>query len=226
MEIYIKEPVTLHTANKYCKEDITIKVTGGSDGGSGGTDYMPYVKSITFSEAINEVTDDIYLDLPTATSLNGAFNFLNVSCNKITVKITNVFEVFNSAFRDNIDNLKEVEILGDTSNCSDFSRMFYNCKALETFKGDLDFSGCTTFMNSFVNCNKLTTFKPKAGTIKTTIQLNYSPLLSDESIQAIIDGLADLTETTAQTITLTDTVKAKLTEEQIASITSKNWTLA
>ena len=50
--------------------------------------------------------------------------------------------------------------------------------------------------------------------------------LSDETIQSIIDGLADLTEQTTQTITFYATVGAKLTDEQKATITAKNWTLA
>ena len=60
--------------------------------------------------------------------------------------------------------------------------------------------------------------------IKASIAFAQSSLLSDESIQSIIDGLA--TVETAQTLTLHADVKAKLTDEQIAQITIKNWSLA
>ena len=63
-----------------------------------------------------------------------------------------------------------------------------------------------------------------AETIKVSISFINVNLLSAESIQSVIDGLA--TVTTAQTLTLNATVKAKLTEEQLATITNKNWNLA
>lgn len=64
------------------------------------------------------------------------------------------------------------------------------------------------------------------GVIGLSINFQWSPLLSDESVQNIIDCLADLTGQATQTLTFHTDVKAKLTEEQIATITSKNWTLA
>lgn len=64
------------------------------------------------------------------------------------------------------------------------------------------------------------------GEIGNSINLQWSPLLSDTSVQNIIDCLIDLTGQTTQTLTLHADVKAKLTDEQIATITSKNWTLA
>ena len=65
-----------------------------------------------------------------------------------------------------------------------------------------------------------------SGVIGKSISFQDSSLLTNESVQNIIDCLKDLTGTTTQTLTLHADVKAKLTEEQIASITAKNWTLA
>jgi hypothetical protein len=64
------------------------------------------------------------------------------------------------------------------------------------------------------------------GSVGTSISFVFSSELSDESIQNIIDVLMDKTGQTASVLTLPNNVKAKLTEEQIATITSKNWTLA
>ena len=64
------------------------------------------------------------------------------------------------------------------------------------------------------------------GKIFTSIGFSQSPLLTNESVQSIIDALADLTEETTQTLSLHADVKATLTEEQLASITQKNWTVA
>ena len=53
----------------------------------------------------------------------------------------------------------------------------------------------------------------------------YSRNLTPETIQSIIDGMADLTGATAQTLTFHKDVGAKLTDAQKATITAKNWTL-
>lgn len=50
-------------------------------------------------------------------------------------------------------------------------------------------------------------------------------LLDRASLRALINGLADLTGQTAQTLTLGATLIAKLTEEDIAIAVSKNWTI-
>lgn len=56
--------------------------------------------------------------------------------------------------------------------------------------------------------------------------LNNRPLsLTRKSLRAVINGLADLTGQTAQTLTLGATLLAKLTEEDIAIATNKNWTI-
>lgn len=50
--------------------------------------------------------------------------------------------------------------------------------------------------------------------------------LNRESLRAIINGLADMSEYSPQTLQLHANVKAKLTEEDIAIATNKNWTIA
>jgi hypothetical protein len=60
-------------------------------------------------------------------------------------------------------------------------------------------------------------------TIKDSVSIK-SPVLSDESIQSIVDGLAPITNT--KTLTLHADVKAKLTNEQLTTITNKKWSVA
>lgn len=50
--------------------------------------------------------------------------------------------------------------------------------------------------------------------------------LNRASLRALINGLADLTGQTTQTLTIGETNVAKLTEEDIAIATAKNWTIA
>ena len=63
------------------------------------------------------------------------------------------------------------------------------------------------------------------GCIGKSMEIKESPLLSTESVNSIINCLKDLTGATAQTLTLHATVGGKLTDEQKAAISAKNWTL-
>lgn len=64
------------------------------------------------------------------------------------------------------------------------------------------------------------------GEITKDFSLSRCSNLSAESVQSVIDHLADLTGQTTQTLTFHATVGARLTEAQKTSITSRNWTLA
>ena len=112
----------------------------------------------------------------------------------------------------------------DISNITNFTGGFYYCCLLHSITLR-NINNTCTFTNSFYTCAALVNFN-MTGTICKSISFAESPLLSDASIQNIIDGLADLNEQTAQTLTFHKDVKAKLTEAQISQITSKNWTLA
>lgn len=105
-----------------------------------------------------------------------------------------------------------------------FPNVFYERAGLKEILCVFDLTNCTKTTNCFYDCISLETVRFKANTIPVSLSLSSSPLLSDASIQSIIDGLA--TVETTQTLTLHADVKAKLTETQIATITGKNWTLA
>jgi surface protein len=61
--------------------------------------------------------------------------------------------------------------------------------------------------------------------LKVNFYLISNTNLDRASLRAVINGLADLTGQTAQTLTLGATLMAKLTEEDIAIATNKNWTI-
>ena len=112
----------------------------------------------------------------------------------------------------------------DTSHVVSFYCMCERYGPLHTIHGVLDLSSTTENLGTAFNCQSLANITFKAGTIRYSISFINSGRLSNDSIQSIIDGLAQVT--TAQTLTLHATVKAKLTEEQIATINEKGWTLA
>jgi hypothetical protein len=92
--------------------------------------------------------------------------------------------------------------------------------------GEMEIPNVTNANYAFSSCMglKRITFVPNC--IKVSIGFPNSNLLDDASIQSIIDGLADLTGKTAQTLTLHATVGAKLTQAQKDAASAKNWTLA
>ena len=92
--------------------------------------------------------------------------------------------------------------------------------------GEMEIPRVTTTNTAFNGCTALERISFVPNCINVSIGFPSSNLLDDASIQSIIDGLADLTDKTTQTLTLHATVGAKLTEEQKAQVTAKNWTLA
>ena len=113
----------------------------------------------------------------------------------------------------------------DTSKGMNFGSMFSYCNNLTTIP-QLDTSKGINFTRMFFSCVSLENIVFVASSIKKSISFSDSNKLTVESIHSIINGLADLTGQTAQTITFHSDVKTKLTEEQIASATSKNWNIA
>lgn len=101
--------------------------------------------------------------------------------------------------------------------------LFNGCSSLVD-SGTINFAGVSYATNAFAGCVALEEIRI-AGTIGLSVSFANSGLLSDESIQSIIDALADKTGATALTLTLHATVGGKLTAEQKAAITAKNWTL-
>ena len=130
----------------------------------------------------------------------------------------------NRTFRNShVKTIDLTECIIKSSN-KNVQETFFGCFYLHTIIGTIDFSQCSGFINIYNSCSELVNVEFLPNNIFYSIQFAQSPLLSDESIQSIINGLA--TVETAQTLTLHKDVKAKLTESQIAQITSKNWNLA
>lgn len=112
----------------------------------------------------------------------------------------------------------------NASNGKDFYYSFNSSYDLETIEKLIMSENVTRIEGMFSGCGALKniTFE---GVIPKSISFLHSSLLTSSSVQSIIDHLKDLSGGTAQTLTLHATVGGKLTDEQKASITAKNWTL-
>lgn len=154
---------------------------------------------------------------------------LKLSCNEFVPYVSTITGANLTGFFRYSYYIKKVDISELKCSISNAYMAFANCSALEEIIGELKTADGTTtniFLNAFVGCTELREIRFAEGTILNTISFGNSNKLSDVSIQSIIDGLADLTGATTQTITLHKDVDAKLTDTQRAAISAKNWTLA
>lgn len=152
--------------------------------------------------AFSKITYDdfINLDIDTINNTNYNFSYMFYSCY----------------------NLSKTPPI-DTRKGKNFFYMFGYCPNLKTIS-QLDLSNASSVNYIFDGSYALENISFVAECIKISIAFSDNHKLTDESIQSIIDGLAVVT--TRKTITFHNTVKSKLTEEQIAIINEKGWTLA
>lgn len=120
---------------------------------------------------------------------------------------------------------KTIKIVGWSQKKVYAAGMFREEYSLTAFTGTpFDGTKMYKYVETFVYLPKLTEIRFVPNTLSESIKLEQSSLLSNESVQSIIDGLA--TVTTTCTLTLNETVKVKLTDAQKNTITAKGWTLA
>ena len=100
--------------------------------------------------------------------------------------------------------------------------MFYNCHSLQSIPL-LDTSSATSMSNTFSSCSYLEFLT--MTNIKVSFNINSSTKFSQETLEALIDNLVDLTGQTAQTFTMGSTNLAKVSQEKKDLATSKNWSL-
>lgn len=152
------------------------------------------------------------------------FNNLFYNC-----KALESIEQFNVSSATNLallfarsSNLKSIDFVNSTSKVTNFSSLFAGKIVLETVKG-LDLSSATNVIYMFSGCSNLKNITFVENSIKINFNLGSSSLLSNESIQSLINGLA--TVETTQNLTIHNDVATKLTDEQKATISSKNWNI-
>ncbi len=112
----------------------------------------------------------------------------------------------------------------DLKSANNVEGLFHSAVVLETIERLVSYEHTPWIGNCFQNATNLTNIALD-GVIAASINFRWSPLLTDASVQSIIDHLKDLTGATAQTLSFHADVGAKLTDAQKATITAKNWTL-
>ena len=105
------------------------------------------------------------------------------------------------------------------------AQAFYYAWSLEEIIGAIDFSNASSCLNCFHLMSALREIRFVPGTIKCNFEIPDSPDLSDDSIQSIVDGFADMTGQDAIKLIVHKTVGGKMTDEQKTTLAAKNVTL-
>lgn len=123
-------------------------------------------------------------------------------------------------------NTKVLYLNFDTSKVKTFGSGWsgYYSDLTYVYGKPIDLSSCDYTEHAF-NCSSLQIITFVPGSIKKTTKLYKCSKLTEDSVSSIIEGLTDLTGQKSESLFLNETVKNKLSVEQIASITSKNWIL-
>lgn len=120
------------------------------------------------------------------------------------------------------------EIAGlDTSSATTLGEAFHNCTSLKRIGGELDVSKIVSQMDTtFTGCSSLEYLR-FTGELRADIWLSGAPKLTIESLQSVIDSLADLARegASAKKITFGAKNKAKLSADQLETVSYKGWTL-
>jgi surface protein len=198
------------------------------------------IRSMFYGCTNLESVDVSKFDTSKMTSLNTVF----INCHNL--KIIDVKNWDTKMITDLYSTFKEcqsVKILDvsrwDVSNVTIMDSLFYKCLELEMLDLTMwDVLNLTGASYMFGICNKLISLIGNR-TIEDVLENNicalnglkvalslYYTILDRASLRAVINGLADLTGQTSQTLTLGATLMAKLTEEDIAIAVNKNWNLA
>lgn len=143
---------------------------------------------------------------------------------------TNIVNMFKAFFGTRY--MTKITLNFDTSAVTNWDGAFNNSAVgggtLITIEGLLDFSSSTNTLTGVFGGNRnIKNIQIKEQSINSSISFPLMSLLTDDSVNSIINGLADLSGSeTAKTVTFDTVIKNKLTEEQIATINNKGWTLA
>lgn len=135
-----------------------------------------------------------------------------------------------------LENLDVYNFVMDA--CTNIAYTFYNTSSLTsvditewvggeitTTIGFLNNSGITSLVGNKTDIEIVNNGISVLEGLKVSIDLQLSKL-DRASLRALINGLADLTGSDTQTLNLGEALIAKLTEEDIAIATAKNWTIA
>ena len=211
----------------------TLNVGGGYDEGyeQGKDEAFFYVNNInrTFACANWDGEKVFELNLP---NIKGELRYIIddiKGVKKLKLKGNTANNAININYPFTSTTVEEVDLteFGDGGlKPSACNGIVYSCGKLKYIYGELDFSEVTGNINvPFTYSFALIEVRFKALTISKALDISPCSALSNDSIQSLVDGYADMTGQTSPTLTVHKTVGGKMTDAQKATLTAKNVTL-
>lgn len=165
------------------------------------------------------------LDLSFIKGVNRFFNlpyrykFVYVNSSSWNVGSSKLYDWSISYSFVSLYNLESLDVVGwDFERCTAFLQPFAQCPKLKTWIGGRTIEE--------VLANDIKAFKNLKLDFITTDGYNNTNLIDRASLRAAINGFADLSDTGSKTFGISQINFDKLTEEDIAILSAKNWTIA
>ena len=174
------------------------------------------------------------LNTSSCKDTSGMFNGCTALKTIPQIDMSNVTNI-SSMFKD-CKSLETIPQL-NTSKVSSYSNVFNGCSNL-TRLPSLNLGSAINITSLFEGCTKLTdvgvlidfgktvTASTNPNSLYYSLTLNNCNALTHDSLLNIINGLYDISGKPVQKIILGNTLKAKLTTEEIAIATNKGWTVS
>lgn len=210
---------------------------GFAKGEASVENYLPYASAARFGNLNLFGKADVVINIPlmknaaemfrpyeaTAECLNNTVEHITINSESQPTRAENMFDFFIHRYKD--DKLKHITLNFSLAKATLVGAMFQGCVNLERVDGiPLDFSSVITVI-TISPPPTLAHMRFAPNTIKQAIDMTNGYSFTDETVQSLIDGLADMTGQTTPKVVFAPTIGAKLTDEQKATITAKNWTL-
>ena len=159
------------------------------------------------------------LNTTSVTNMSGMFYY----CPSLqTIPLLNTSSVTNmSGMFYKCSSLQTIPLLNTTS-VTNMSNMFSGCSSLQTIPL-LNTTSVTSMSNMFSGCSYLEFLT--MTNIKLSFSISASTKFSQETLEALIDNLVDLTGQTARTFTMGSLNLVKVSQEKKDLATARNWSL-
>ena len=184
-------------------------------------------------------------DVSSVTNMSNMFYYCKSLQSVGDLSGWDVSSVTNMSYMFSLNSITQIDLSGwNTGNVTDMSYMFSTCSSLT----QIDISGwnasnVTNLYNFSQGCNintyvggrtidevienNISIFNGLNTGIANSGTYNVIQATADRaSLRALINGLADRTGQTSRSLNLGSILTAKLTQEDIAIATAKNWTIA
>lgn len=200
-----------------------------------GYDYMEFI--------------DVIVNVPTSSTYDitqAVVNLAYFTAAEVPANVVGWENLVDASHKCTYSNLTSFEI--DLPNVGDATEMFSSCYNLRTFKSNLSslhsagymFTNCTSLTDATINISSYSEQEQEysgifagasmltnltiEGELRAGLWLHSD--LTLESLLSVINALVDLTGEDSKTLNLGANNLAKLSDEQKAIATNKNWILA